>query len=85
MPDKELRRMTLELDQMTHDVTPEEADLLERVLEAFGDGKKPKPKDAEEIRKMHERYLVSREPDPDSSGLMEEGDMIVTEEDLDGE
>lgn len=84
MPDKELRKMARELDQMTKDVTPEEADLLERVLEAFGESKKPKAADALEIRKMHERYLSARESDPDA-GPMEEGDMIVTEEDLDGE
>lgn len=77
--DKELRRMAKELDRMPRDVSPEEADVLERVLEAFSDGKKPKNADAEEVKKMYDRYLGSPRDE-------EKADEIeVSEEDLDGE
>lgn len=59
--EKELLRKARELDEMTRDVTSQEADVLERVLEAFRDGKKPKIKDCEKIETMYDKYLGQRD------------------------
>lgn len=70
----EILRKARELDEMTKDVTSHEADILERVLEAFRDGKRPKIKDSEKIEAMYTKYLTDRD----------EGESAETEE-ADGE
>lgn len=58
---KSHKQMAKELDGMNRDVTTEEADFLEEVLETLGAGKKLKPKVAEKLGEMYGKYLVERE------------------------
>jgi hypothetical protein len=63
------KQMAQELDKMNRDVTSEEADFLEEVLDTVGEGKKLKPKVAGKLEEIYEKYLVNREDaeeeDPD--------------------
>jgi hypothetical protein len=79
---KSHQRMVRELDQMPKDVTSEEADFLEEVIDTFGDGKKLKPKIAQRLEEMYGKYLGVKDPDAvadDNENLEKEEDL---EEDL---
>lgn len=70
----EILNKAKELDEMERSVTTGEADVLERVLQAFADKKQPKNKDAEKICAMYDKYLGPREeePDPDADTAEDE-------------
>jgi hypothetical protein len=76
-----------ELDGMTRSVTSGEADVLNRVLEAYNDGKQPRQKDAERVRAMYDKYLGKREDDSeavlDSADRLGEEFIDDAEDDLD--
>lgn len=80
MGNKELKRMAKELDMMPKDVTSEEADLLEEVLERLEDGKHVKFEDAEKVRRMHEKYLAEREEGEEAPSSEEDPDIEEVEE-----
>jgi hypothetical protein len=63
------------LDEMTKSVTASEADVLERVLVALNEGKRPKPKDIEKIETMYDKYIGSREDEEGGSASGTEGDL----------
>lgn len=64
----EILKKAQALDEMERSVTSTEADVLERVLEAFRDKKPPKNKDAEKIEAMYTKYLESKESDGGDAG-----------------
>lgn len=72
---KTAKQMAKELDQMTRDVTSEEADFLEEVLGILADGKKLKPKMAAQLEGMYDKYLVNREDVDEGSGENEEQEL----------
>lgn len=76
---KSHKQMAKELDLMTRDVTSEEADFLEEVLEVLADGKKLKPKTGAKLEAMYEKYLLERE-DADEGADNEEEE--VDDDDL---
>jgi len=64
---KSHRQMARELDQMPKDVTSEEAEFLEEVMDAFGEGKKLKPKMATQLEELHQKYLGVQDLDEEVS------------------
>lgn len=69
---KTAKQMARELDEMTRDVTSEEADFLDKVLGILADGKRLKPKAAADLEAMYRKYLVDREDVDEGSGDNEE-------------
>lgn len=55
--DPEILKKAKALDDMERSVTSSEADVLDRVLEAYNDGKPPKKTDAQKIEAMYSKYL----------------------------
>lgn len=60
MVDQAVVKMARELDEMTRDVTSEEADLLEKVLRKLKENRPLSPGQTQAIKKMHDKYLTSR-------------------------
>jgi hypothetical protein len=61
MADPAITKMARELDEMTRDVTSEEADLLEKVLRKMKEKRPLSPGQSQAIKKMYDKYLTSRE------------------------
>lgn len=80
--DDEILRKAKELDEMNRDVTSQEADVLERVLEAYADGKTPKIKDVQKVEMMYDKYLGQRD-EADDAGTGETDGEFPEDEDLD--
>lgn len=51
---------------MERSVTSDEADVLERALQAFSDGKRPQISDAQKIEAMYTKYLEPHEAESGS-------------------
>ncbi len=83
MAEDEILTKAKELDAMERSVTSAEADILERVLEAYSDGKKPKIKDCEKVQAMYDKYLGKREDDPEDETADRLGEEFVDEEEDD--
>jgi hypothetical protein len=80
MDQKEVLRLAMELDEMTRDVLPEEADLLEEVLKRLKSKKIVPLSRCEEIKKLHEKYLSEIDSEDGVTALAEDGE--VDEDDL---
>lgn len=65
--DPEVLRKAKELDDMARSVTSLEADVLERVLGAFRDEKRPQISDAQKISAMYSKYLEPHEAESGSA------------------
>ena len=74
MEKKSQKAMAEELDEMTRDVTSEEADFLEEVLHIVGKGKKLGPKGSQRLEVMYKKYLVEKEEDEEAPVEEEEID-----------
>jgi hypothetical protein len=68
------------LDEMERSVTSSEADVLERVLEAFKEGKRPKIIDPQKIDVMYSKYLESKDDDAGDAGPGEDSEYPEGEE-----
>lgn len=77
---KSHKQMVKELDQMPKDVTSDEADFLEEVIDTFEDGKKLKPKMAQRLEDMYGKYLGVKDSAGDESGEEEDADRGEEEE-----
>lgn len=81
--ENEILKKARELDAMERSVTTAEADVLERVLEAFADQKAPKIKDCEKVKAMYDKYLAPHEDEElDTTGRLGEDDVADAEDDL---
>lgn len=78
--ENEILKKARELDEMTKDVTSQEADILERVLEAYADGRKPKIKDVQKIETMYDKYLGQRGESESAQPTGEDGEDPESEE-----
>lgn len=71
------------LDEMERHVTSSEADILNRVLEAFNDGQPPENKDAKKIEAMYTKYLEPHEAESGSAISGEEDAEYPIDDEID--